>query len=64
MGELANMIGGNLKSVLPKGVTLSLPCVMEGKNYSFHVCKVNESFKIAFGGAHGTFWVTIFTYVK
>lgn len=27
LGELANMIGGNLKPVLPPGVVLSVPCV-------------------------------------
>ncbi len=63
MGELVNMIGGNLKPVLPKGVSLSLPFVMEGKNHSLHICKVNESFRIAFRGDCGVFWVTLFTYV-
>jgi chemotaxis protein CheX len=64
LGELVNMIGGNLKSALPKGVSLSLPCVMEGQGHSFHVCKVNETFRIGFGGAFGSFWVTVCTYVK
>jgi CheY-specific phosphatase CheX len=30
MGEFANMIGGNLKSVLPGVVSLSVPCVVKG----------------------------------
>jgi chemotaxis protein CheX len=64
LGELVNMIGGNLKSALPKGVSLSLPCVMEGEKHTFHVCKVNKSFQIAFAGECGTFWVTMCTYVK
>jgi chemotaxis protein CheX len=64
MGELVNMVGGNLKSALPRGVSLSLPCVLKGKDHNFHVCKVNESFRIAFAGEYGTFWITICTYVR
>ena len=30
IGELANMVGGNLKSLMPPGVALSLPSVVEG----------------------------------
>jgi len=34
LGELANMLAGNLKSVLPSGVVLSMPSVIEGSDYS------------------------------
>jgi chemotaxis protein CheX len=64
LGELVNMIGGNLKAALPKGVSLSLPCVLEGKGHTFHVCKINESFRILFDGGFGTFSVNVCTYVK
>jgi len=30
LGELANMIGGNLKCVLPRGIRLSTPTVVDG----------------------------------
>ena len=30
MGELANMLGGNIKSLLPKPCRLSFPAVVEG----------------------------------
>ncbi len=33
VGELANMIGGNLKALLPEPSHLSLPTVTEGKDY-------------------------------
>ena len=33
LGELANMIGGNLKAILPRGVVLSMPMVVEGSDY-------------------------------
>lgn len=38
LGELVNMIGGNLKSVLPRGVGLSMPTVVRGTNYSMRIC--------------------------
>ena len=36
MGGLANVLGGNLKSVLPRGVVLSMPSVVEGGDYTLH----------------------------
>jgi chemotaxis protein CheX len=38
LGELANMIGGNLKRVLSQGIMLSMPSVMDGSGYSLRVC--------------------------
>ncbi len=37
LGELANMIGGNLKSLLPSPSHLSLPTVIDGASYSARV---------------------------
>ncbi|MFN8651630.1 MAG: chemotaxis protein CheX [Gemmatimonadales bacterium] len=34
MGELANMTGGNVKSLLPEPCRLSLPTVIEGDDFS------------------------------
>jgi chemotaxis protein CheX len=34
MGEMANMIGGNIKGLLPGPSQLSLPTVAEGRNFS------------------------------
>lgn len=59
LGELANMIGGNLKSVLPRGVSLSMPSVVEGSNYSVRVCGANRNKKISFISPDGPFWVTL-----
>lgn len=59
LGELANMIGGNLKSVLPRGVSLSMPSVVEGSNYSMRVCGANRNKQMAFEGPDGPFWVTL-----
>lgn len=59
LGELANMIGGNLKSVLPRGVTLSMPSVVEGSHYSVRVCGANRSKRMRFEGPDGPFWVSL-----
>lgn len=37
LGELANMIGGNLKALLPPPSGLSLPTVVEGRDYRVRV---------------------------
>ena len=60
MGELANMIGGNLKSVLPHGVVLSMPSVVEGSDYSLRICGGNAAVqRLAYASAEGAFWVTL-----
>jgi chemotaxis protein CheX len=60
MGELANMIGGNLKSVLPRGVVLSMPSVVEGGDYSLRVCGGNAVMeRLAYRSPEGVFWVTL-----
>jgi chemotaxis protein CheX len=60
MGELANMLGGNLKSVLPHGVVLSMPSVVEGSDYSLRVCggkAVVE--RVAYSSPAGVFWISL-----
>ena len=37
VAELANIIAGNLKSVLPAGVSIGTPSIIEGKDYSIRV---------------------------
>jgi len=59
MGELANMVAGNLKSLLPRGVDLSMPSVVEGSDYSMRICGGNLVERIAFTCAAGAFRVTI-----
>src|SRR5579862_6934401 len=34
LGELANMVGGNLKCVLAQGLMLSMPAVVDGSAYN------------------------------
>lgn len=59
MGELANMIGGNLKSVLPPGTHLSMPSVLEGSDYAYRICGSNQVVRFSFSGEAGPLWVTL-----
>jgi len=59
MGEVVNMIGGNLKSVLPPGVSLSIPSVLEGPDYAYRICGSHQNVRFAFRGEAGPLWVTL-----
>jgi chemotaxis protein CheX len=59
MGELVNMIGGNLKTILPPGVELSLPSVVVGTDYSIKICGGQLLNRWSFSGDFGRFWVSI-----
>jgi len=61
LGELANMIGGNLKSALTQGIQLSMPMVVNGSDYSVRVYRAEIQDRLAFTCAEGTFWITILT---
>jgi chemotaxis protein CheX len=57
LGELANMVGGNLKSVLPGGVSLSLPTVVWGVDYTMQFCRAGRARRWVFRGPEATFAV-------
>jgi chemotaxis protein CheX len=59
LGELANMIGGNLKCVLTRGIRLSMPSVVDGSDYSMRICGADVRERLAFQCAEGLFWITI-----
>ena len=60
MGELANMLGGNLKSLLPRGVVLSMPSVVVGCDYTLRVCGGNAIVeRVAYRSPAGVFWITL-----
>ncbi len=59
LGELANMIGGNLKCVLTAGIVLSIPSVVDGSNYHLRVCGATARDRLSFQCDEGPFWVTI-----
>ena len=59
LGELANMLAGNLKSVLPSGVVLSLPSVIEGGDYSLSIRGSIGVQRTRFWGAGDVFEVSL-----
>lgn len=62
VGELANMLGGNVKSILSekgRDIDLSLPTTVRGKSYSFEPTKEVERFAIPFSSDSGLFWVEL-----
>jgi chemotaxis protein CheX len=61
LGELANMIGGNMKCGMATGVRLSMPTVMEGHAYDMRICGSQVLERVAFHCADGHFWVTVLT---
>ena len=62
-GELANMIGGNLKAVLPPVVQLSMPSVVRGRDYNMRICRAVTVCRLAFDSELGVFWVTLVEFV-
>jgi len=59
LGELANMIGGNLKCVLTAGIRLSMPSIVDGSDYSLRVCGAEVRERLGFQCAEGPFWITV-----
>ena len=59
LGELANMLGGNMKSALATGLSLSMPSVTDGSDYGLRVCGSEVHDRLAFRCADGPFWVTL-----
>jgi chemotaxis protein CheX len=59
LGEMANMIGGNVKSLIPGQIRLSMPSVIDGRDYAVHVCGSVAENRLAFRFPGGLFWVTI-----
>src|ERR1700761_7146391 len=59
LGELANMIGGNIKSAVAAGLSLSMPSVTDGSDYALRVCGSEVQDRLAFECIDGSFWVTL-----
>jgi chemotaxis protein CheX len=59
LGELVNMIGGNMKCILSPGIQLSMPSVVDGSDYCLRVCGAVVRQQLAFQSAVGPIWVTI-----
>lgn len=62
IGELANMLGGNVKSILSekgRDISLSMPTTISGKHYDYQPNKDAERTLIQFGCASGLFTVEL-----
>ncbi len=59
LGEIVNMIGGNLKSILPTGVSLSIPSVLDGSDFAYRICGTNRKETELFRGELGLFRITL-----
>jgi chemotaxis protein CheX len=59
LGELVNMIGGNFKSMLPPVCSLSLPTVVEGRNYRVRVPGAKVVRELDFGASNEHLRVTV-----
>jgi chemotaxis protein CheX len=59
IGELASMIGGNLKSVLPVEIALSMPSTIEGRQFTLRLVGDHQKIKVDFASPEGPFSVTL-----
>jgi chemotaxis protein CheX len=59
LGELSNMIGGNLKCVLAGGLKLSMPSVVDGTDHSLRVCRAGVRERLVFECLEGVFSVAV-----
>jgi chemotaxis protein CheX len=59
LGEIVNVIGGNMKSILPAGVSLSIPSVLDGSDYAYRICGANEKETMFFRGELGLLRITL-----
>jgi chemotaxis protein CheX len=58
LGELANVLAGNLKPLLPPGVGISTPSVVNGTDYNMHVLRRQFAERVEFADERGPFRVT------
>jgi chemotaxis protein CheX len=58
LGELANMIAGNLKCTFLPGTHLSIPSVIEGPLSALRVCGGQPQERIGFASGTGPFWIS------
>jgi len=59
LGELCNMIGGNLKCVLAGGLKLSMPSVVDGADQRLRVCRAGIKERLVFECVEGVFSLVV-----
>ncbi len=64
LGELVNMVGGNIKALLGGSLQLSLPLVVEGTRDALCVCEAVAVHRVWFASQGEAFAVTLFSRVE
>ena len=64
LGELTNILAGNIKSLLSPGTALSIPSVVQGTNYSLRICGGNLVDTLNFADALGPFRIALVKVVE
>lgn len=59
IGELASMIAGNLKSMFPAETELSMPSVVEGRQFTIRLIGGHQKIKVDFASPDGPFSITL-----
>lgn len=59
LGELCNVLAGNLKPLLPPGVGLSSPSVVKGDDYTLRICGDTICERLHFADPAGDFRITL-----
>lgn len=59
LGELANMVGGNFKALLPEPCVLSLPVTVEGDDFRLRLPNSAQVLQSAFRSGSDVFCVTV-----
>ncbi len=59
LGELANIIGGNMKCVMATEARLSMPTVIEGSDENLRGFGSKGRERLTFESTEGNFWVSI-----
>jgi chemotaxis protein CheX len=64
LGELTNIVGGNIKALLPEPSHLSMPAVTEGTDYFFSVPGSRQMAQMSFSCEGKPFQVTILENIR
>ena len=59
MGELANMIAGNLKALMPANVGISIPSIVRGTDYVLQLRGSVSRSRTVFETEFGSFCLTL-----
>lgn len=59
LAELANMVGGNMKSIMPRGVQLTMPLVVTGEDYTVRLHGEALTTKTVLASEVGLFSITL-----